>query len=680
MKSKHSIKSWLFAAIVVILGSLFCEMVLFQIHGLTNAKYSLIYNFSEGNPNVEISSQEDTAKLTEDARNSILIERENAKILAEYNGTEYVPPKDDTLIETKDAMYRKIIRTHAVITLDELKYVSQIALYYPVQGSSGYQVILYQNGQVIDESIYCNIGSKLGMGIVNIGQRADQIELVLSTSEPVDLSSISAGLSNQITFNWVRFAFLVVMFTLIAYFILAGVSFEKKPENVFAICCLLLGSILILTIGTNEISYDEYAHFRKAYNASFGTTIETTESAMEMAANTIPQFSSMAERKLIEQYENINNDFSWADISTQSRFVSYDTRSYLPLGIFLKIGRILGLSFAWNMMFGKLGNLLLYTILGYFAVKFSKMGKIVVAAFALIPNMMFAATAFTYDAAVNGFLLLAVVLITNAMLEEKKPFTWLELACIIAAFIAGSTAKLIYIIMALMLVFFSKTKFHNRVQEILCKLSILAIIGFMLYVILNPPTVAGSDFELVSNLAYAGDKRNQGTSVLGQVQYIMGNPLTYTKLLLSSMFVELWNYVSGAKQFFTYAYLGGLHRVLTWIGLAGFAGITLVSPKDEERTSLSTKFRVLNVVMVFGVSAVIWTSMYVSYTGVGENEILGVQARYFLPLFLPVFYTLMNGKWHCGLIRMRYNQIALGMVVALNLIATYFLALKPLNF
>ena len=146
------------------------------------------------------------------------------------------------------------------------------------------------------------------------------------------------------------------------------------------------------------------------------------------------------------------------------------------------------------------------------------------------------------------------------------------------------------------------------------------------------------------------------------------------------MFVELWNYVSGAKQFFTYAYLGGLHRVLTWIGLAGFAGITLVSPKDEERTSLSTKFRVLNVVMVFGVSAVIWTSMYVSYTGVGENEILGVQARYFLPLFLPVFYTLMNGKWHCGLIRMRYNQIAFGMVVALNLIATYFLALKPLNF
>ena len=83
---------------------------------------------------------------------------------------------------------------------------------------------------------------------------------------------------------------------------------REHLEYAFGLMAILLGTTLLLSIGTNQISFDEHIHFGATYDLSFFSEIKTTESAMEMRADTIPAFSNEQERKFVAAYENQKND------------------------------------------------------------------------------------------------------------------------------------------------------------------------------------------------------------------------------------------------------------------------------------------------------------------------------------------------------------------------------------
>ena len=115
---------------------------------------------------------------------------------------------------------------------------------------------------------------------------------------------------------------------------------------------------------------------------------------------------------------------------------------------------------------------------------------------------------------------------------------------ILSAYIAGSTAKPIYMIMSLMLVFLSDRRFEHKWRAWIFRASVVGLIGLFLYVIFFPPVSTSINYEFMGNLAYAGDKRNQGTSVLGQLNFILANPAGYTQILLKAMGSDLLSYLS----------------------------------------------------------------------------------------------------------------------------------------
>ncbi|MDD2970589.1 MAG: DUF2142 domain-containing protein [Lachnospiraceae bacterium] len=640
-----------------------------------------VYDLSQESQYVMVEQNEILEPLTRDEQNSIQMNRENAKILAEVNGTPYVEETDDTLVEQDGKLFRRKIDTSFTVTLPERSYIRKLHLSYGGMEENGSFTIQMKDGDQTTFDGYDGImDAKLAASVVTVNKSGDQIIYHFKSLEKPELSHMKLSVVNLTSINWLRILFFAAAGMLLGFFIWNRSLFHDRLEIVFVIASLTLGGILILSVGTNQIGFDEYTHAARAYEVSFGSTIETTETAMRMRANDLPFFHNREERGLVEAYENVNNDFSWADISTQSRFVSYTDRSYLPISVMIKLGRALHMPFAWNMMLGKLGNLLCYTFLCYLAVKYAKSGKGIIALLALLPNALFAAGGFTYDGVVNGFLLLAVVLTTNLMLEEDQKITWIQVLLVLGAYIAGSTAKPVYIVMALMLVFFSRKRFQNPVQAWGFRAAVVVIIGLLMYTIFFPPVSTSANYELVGNLAYAGDKRNQGTSVLGQLEYILQYPLVYTGLLLSSMFGDLFQYVSGKLPFFNYGYLGNLSGVYTVIGEVLLVLGCVFSPNTDKRNVIGKQYKVLNIIMILGLSAIIWTSMYVSYTPVGASEIQGVQARYFMPLFLPFCYCLCNNKWKCKISVVNYHKILVGFAVALNLYAIYHLALQPLNF
>lgn len=659
------------------------ETLVFNGHAIFQEAYVLPLSDIQGAA-TDMVAESGRQKLTAEEENAVLRNRENARILAELNGIEYIPPQEEGITEEEDGLYRSVKRTRIETGFAAERYIHTLRLTLP-QTEDGNEISVWADGEKVVSSAWLDERIRTGSYILDRKCSELTVEIIGREELMTDKAGKAAGENdaagqngvqltavNDFTFHPVRFMFMISAFGLALLFVRGRKLFAEKPEAVFALCSLVLGSVLIYAVGLNQIGYDEHIHMKAAYNRSFGTTVLTTESAMQMEASTMPAFGNLEERRLVEAYAETNNDFGWANITHQSRFPNYDVRSYLQISIFMWLGRVLKLPFVWCMMLGKFGNLLLYTVVCYFAIKCAKQGKVLVAAIALIPNCIFAAASFSYDAVVNSFLLLAMVLTLNQMMDKQR-INRIQTLVLLGAFLAGSTAKAIYIFMAFLLLLFPKEKFGSRWRALTYKLCVTALMILLIYTFFFPPVSASSNFEVMGNLAYAGDKRSQGTSVLGQISWILGNPFAYAKLLFGSMLGELWNYVRGAKPFIAYGYLGGMPVIWTWLGLAALVFASAFSPKEESRAAIPHRFKIGNALVVLGVGAVIWTSMYVTFTAVGADVINGVQGRYFLPLFLPFFSCFYREKGRLEISSELYAKIVFAVYVLMNLYGTWTL-------
>ena len=689
--------------VVVATVALLVECVVFQQNAIRHKQKPYELN-GLNRENVEIMQKEDLAKLTDEEENAIRVQRENERLIAEYNGEEYKPEEDETLVEKNEHFYRKVKRTIFDVKLDNTLFIGKLGLHVPLEESGGYQVTLYQDDKQIADGLFCSINPKIDAGIMNVGRRANRVKIVLTTQTACDASEVTLSIRNDFTINVLRYVFLFVLIGSTCYLlfqIFYGRFLVDKPEIVFMCLAFLLGGMIICGVGTNQVGFDEYAHAKTAYDLSFGSTIETTEAAMQMKGNLLPYFNNAAERALVEAYEQQVATEIAPDITHQSRMVRTETRVYYPMAAGFWLGRQLGCDFATMVMLAKFGNLICYILVFALAIKLSKQYKLLVTLIGLLPNNLFIASSITYDAVVTAFLTLGTVLMLNELLEPIVKLHWGKVLLMLFCFEVGCLSKPIYIFMALMLLFLGKDKFYTRWQEVIFKVALLMMAGLMLYNIFKPTPVSGGDYALVSNFSYAGDPRNMGASVTGQIKYIVQNPMAYAALLLDEMGKMLGDYLSCRAPFVGYAYLGFAPGYVNFVLIICYVLAALFTLRERQyyvakdkrwfkKSALGLPYTLLMLLMCFGVSAVIWTSMYVSYTAVGADTILGVQGRYFIPLFLPFLSCLFLKRpedqkagrliriWNKIPARAMYG-VLIYVSVLLNLIMTYVFIIKQLN-
>ena len=705
--------------ILLLTIALLTECAVFQQNALRYKEAPM--SFVGTDASISVETKDHLAKLNADETNAILVQRENERLIAEYNGEEYTPEEDETLVEKEDVFYRKIKQTTVTLPLTSDYFIQKLCIEAPMEENGGYQVALYLDDQEVKSDLYCSIDARIGAGIMNVSQRADKLVIVINSKDEINLNQLHIGISNDFSINWIRLLFLFVLYCGLAFFffdaILQGTLFWKHKRNnpvfvkdiivakiewVFAITAFCLGGLLILGIGTNQVGFDEYAHAKTAYDLSFGSTIETTEAAMQMKGNLLPFFNNLQERTLVEAYEQRVCEEIDPDITFQSRMVRTETRVYYPIAAGFKLGRMLHVDFTTMVELAKLGNLLMYIAVVWLAIRIAKQYKLLLVLIGLLPNNIFIASSITYDGVVTAFLLLGYTFLLNEILEYHSKMKWSNVLCMLICFEIGSLSKPIYIVMALMMVFFGKNKFVNRFQEVVFKLSIIVLAGLMMYNIFHPTPVAGGDYALVSNFSYAGDPRNTGASVTGQISYILGNPVSYARLLLSSMATMLYQYLACQVPFVGYAYLGFASSIVNWIFiLLGIVAALFTSRENQyyvaaseqnlyKKSAIGMKNIWLTLLMCFGLSAIIWTSMYVSYTAVGADVIEGVQGRYFIPLFLPFFscfFLKRSQKENLGKIRKFWYQLEPSVVYGvlifttfiINMVMTYHMVICKLN-
>lgn len=561
--------------------------------------------------------------------------------------------------------------TETVLDLGEEQYIKTVRIAVDLTEETDYRLVIWDAQGNRIGAWEGSLSPKLGESVINLRARAEGMVLTFSEAPESD-GMITAA--NFIEWSPYRILFFWVLFGLAVWLWLWRAFVAKKPEYAFAAIALTIGIHLILMTGTNQISYDEQTHVSKTWNLSYIGTVYDTEAVLELKTLYAPHFHNRWERELTESYLQGIHDYDTAEVYQQTKMINYDRRAYLPMAVFMAIGRMLKLPFAWMLMFSKLGNLLMYTVVCFFAIRTAKQAKGLVAVLALLPNSIFTASQFCYDACVNSFLLLGMVLAANEFFTPKTQVRPRNVAAILICLIIGSYAKPVYILMGCVLLFWGNGKFPSKRAAWVFRGALTTLILCMLYEILAKSATGGSAMVTLAN---GGDIRMEGTNMLGQLKHIFGAPFSYAGQLLKSMFGRVADWFTGKDQFLMYAYLSTPGTLCTWIffGTAAFAA--LVGCKEEQRSRLKTGDAALFAVMVFGMSAVVWTVLYMSFNAVGSPVIVGVQNRYFTPMLFPFFVCFLNGRLVWKWSKERYYQILFGIMAGLLLYCNWRLGIVP---
>ena len=503
----------------------------------------------------------------------------------------------------------------------------------------------------------------------NIDKKITRMKITIPKSEDTVLKSVS--ILNHFEINKYRVIFLVISLTLL-YLIFFEKSVIKRIEIYFVIYALAFGMLLIACTQSRYYSWDEQIHFKTVYSLANGKNVEWTDAALDIANRTVPSCNTKAEfAELRNLMDEKGQDVLYTENKEKVGF-SYLTIAYIPMVIFMKIGILLNLSFSKIFMLGKIGNLIFYVFIMYEALCFAKKKKLFLAFIAMMPTPLFLASSYSYDTIVFACVTLGCVLWYNEMTSGKTQY---HLGNVIAAVLllsVGCFSKAVYAPIILLLLLLPQFRGKGRKHQVIWIIGILAVCTLVMATFVLPAltnTISG-------NIAYGGDTRAGDTSMVRQLMSMLQHPWSSVKLMVGNILqmdnfrnlgrAEADSYSVGTLMFLNYGDLGVLPD--KWMLLLIPMLVLLVlyeEPGKDGKQSICFWKKIFIIVGLIGIVMLIWLSMYLSFTPVGEKQIDGVQARYYLPL-LYLAVILLPGKK--AAFRAEYCRMAKLTLLSVNIL------------
>ena len=240
--------------------------------------------------------------------------------------------------------------------------------------------------------------------------------------------------------------------------------------------------------------------------------------------------------------------------------------------------------------------------------------------------------------------------------------TWKE--CILAVLLLtiGSLSKAVYIPIAMIMLLLPQFCLKNKKDRAYIYIGIMAIVGLVMMTFVLP--TISSTFS--GDLAYGADSRGGDTSVVGQLISMVKHPLSSIELKVRNVlqfdnFRNLGNTVSdsfffGNLMFLNFAMLGTLPDKWCIVLVVMLLLLLFYEEKGQKKELVWSKgYRLYVGIILLGTVFLIWLSLYLSFTPVGEANILGVQARYYLPVVYLSALLVSNRKIK---VQGEYNKMA----------------------
>lgn len=584
------------------------------------------------------------------------------------NNVELIPDEYITLEEEYYAKDGSLLGDYRCFVIEmPVSYVNKLRFTYAVADPVGLELeVTIQNGYDMDEiiSIEDRLIANGEYSIVNIQEKVKRIEIPVP--KWVDIKDFVV--LNEVDFNSYRALFYVAVIGLILFAFLFADIISRKIEYAFLAFGLGIGIMFILFLPPRGMSWDEHIHMYKSFDLFDTGEIEWSEALEYMYNN--PQalenapFLSREEKAI--QIDYLNQADHNITYSYERKGYSLGEFGYLHMAVVIKAAEVFGASFYTTYLLGKFANLLLYLCVMFFAIRILPIAKKALTVMALMPTPMLLATAYSYDALVFAFITLGTALFVKELLKPTEVIRVRTMILILFCFILGSVPKIIYLPLVLTLVCLPVTKFRDKkscyrfrgVSLGICLFGVLMLIAF------------------VALGVFSGDVRGGDTSVVGQLQLILNHPVQYVRILLKDFIRTASDYFF-VQDSLAYTAYAGWHKWKSFI-LAVCATVVLTEPRIQLDTAQKQTLRGYRKVMIplnLGVTVLIWTALYLDFTPVGSGTIQGVQARYYLPMFLSYIVMLFTNKIECRWNNKKYTTVMMMAVLLIwcQLLYTKFL-------
>ncbi len=417
-------------------------------------------------------------------------------------------------------------------------------------------------------------------------------------------------------------------------------NFLKKLQypHLFLIIGFIMGYMLLMTNPPWNAN-DEDRHFYNAYNLSqghLGPQTQNGKCGFVLPASLIQQvvsFQGIPYSDSMKLKADVTQGLADDPLNPEkSEFLETPSTklppfAYIPAALMIKIGGMIHSSPVWLNWWGRLGCLLAYLLITFYALKITPYFKPLLMMIALSPVALYQAGSVTYDGMCMAFLFLFFALLLAYYFQEQK-ITLKQILILVAVAFAQRLSKDGYFLLFFAIAFVPMHKFENK------KVYFMAIAGMVVASFL--PSFLWSSYlasqHLPPELALQKDYLFDMSTSL---QYNLKNPMMTIHLVTANILAQGKDWLLGSIGKFGYSYVQ-LPSAMLWLY---FLGMIVVSMSESFTPHFTRRFRIAILVLlllnVLGIIAL----FYLSVTPVGGYFIQGLQGRYFTPLlpFILVF-------------------------------------------
>ena len=315
------------------------------------------------------------------------------------------------------------------------------------------------------------------------------------------------------------------------------------------------------------------------------------------------------------QYINWEKRDSEADSVTEP--ISFLILPFLPGALGMALARLLGFGALGCLYGGRLVNLLAYTALCYASLRSARKCKPAFLCIMLMPISLYMGASLSYDATLLGCYYLMLALLTRTEWDDRTALSY-ALACVFA----NGTKPYINLLWVVLPLVVRKSEWKVRLNRAVC--TVLTLAGSLAL------TLGVEQYGTLLRHNYGTIARQGGTAVNGgeQLLFVLKNPLRYIAVLLGTLYEN--NGFIGQLGLFGWKDMPVAFISLT-APLVLLGAALLCAPAADALGRRRTGW--LGVFgLVYAVGAM--TAMYITYTPVGMVRIVGLQTRYFLPVWL----------------------------------------------
>lgn len=297
---------------------------------------------------------------------------------------------------------------------------------------------------------------------------------------------------------------------------------------------------------------------------------------------------------------------------------------HLPQTIGIWIAKLFGGDVVLQCYNARIMNMLISVLLMYAALKLLPFKKHVLFCIAMLPMTFNEIGSMSSDALTIAMSMLYISYILYLRYDKNvEKITKKNIIVLIITSIVVSLCKIVYIPLCLFLFMIPKEKFESRKQK-----TIVVSLIFACAIVLNIIWLIYASRFLI--------EFNPGVDSKGQVAYILTHPISYIFIILRTIINDFQGYIIGICGIGLSMVSASASDIYVYTFAMILTLMVFVNEEDEVKVDLTS--RIYSIIIFVMITALIYTSLYVQWNSLKHPVIVGVQARYFIPI---LFLTTM---------------------------------------